>query len=659
MSQRLKSAALIVACWCTFGVLLGQQTYAVQAGQGPAGIWSHALILQLNYCLVWAAATPLVLRLGRRFPLVALVRPTDPQRTARGWRSLVVHLIAGVACALIVQSAHSLLLPRLYPRWFPPVPLSLLRRSLMSTVDYGVILYWVLLLIGQSVEYLRRSDEARVRQAQLQEELAEAQLQALRMQMHPHFLFNALNSVAALIPDEPATAEHMLTRLGELLRIYLRSSELQEITLLQEIDFLRRYLEIQKLRFEERLEVHIRLDPAAESATVPSLILQPLVENAIVHGIADRDRGGSIEIDAAVEGAELSLRVADNGSDSHEHAPAGFRQGTGLGNTRRRLERLYGSQHGFSVEALANGGICASISHSAQAPRLEAVMTVATLATIIVDDERLARKRLAQKLSKERVEVVGECESVQKALDLLAQRGADLLFLDVEMPRASGIELAKAMQMRGDREAPAIVFVTAHERYAVQAFELRACDYLLKPFSDERLRLALARVREVLHTRDRAEPAPVQSNEPSAEERTGVVLVRTASKVLRIKLESIDWIEAAGNYVNLHVGATSHLLRETITAFESRLPRGRFARIHRTAIANLDRIVEFEPMLSGDFEVLLHGGVRLRMSRTYRRRIRDLFGHSISARRRGPPSSALVSSVSSHPGRGPSHKCAS
>jgi signal transduction histidine kinase len=355
-SFRLKTAALILACWATFGVLLGEQMYALQAGQGPAAVWSHALVLQLNYCLVWAVATPAVLWMGRRFPLVAPV-----QARFALWRSLAVHLLAGICCALIVQSVHSRLLPLLYPRWFPPVPFSLLRRSLMSTVDYGSILYWVVLLTGQSVDYLRRSNETRIRQAELQEQLAEAHLQALRMQMHPHFLFNALNSVAALIPENPRAAEHMLTRLGELLRIYLRSSELQEISLAQEIDFLRRYLEIQKLRFEERLHVHIRLDPAAQTAAVPSLILQPLVENAIVHGIADRDCDGSIEIDAAAEGAQLSLRVADNGSGSQKPAPAGWREGTGLGNTRRRLERIYGPRHGFSVEALANGGTRASI----------------------------------------------------------------------------------------------------------------------------------------------------------------------------------------------------------------------------------------------------------------------------------------------------------
>ena len=268
-------------------------------------------------------------------------------------------------------------------------------------------------------------------------------------------------------------------------------------------------------------------------------------------------------------------------------------------------------------------------------------MSLRPMKTIIVDDERLARKRLSRQLSGERdVELIGECQSARQASELLARSPADLLFVDVEMPRGSGVELAQAIARTGSRQAPAIVFVTAHEQYAVRAFEVRACDYLLKPVSDERLRVALGRARELLHARGRTEQEkPVPGSriatdlagplDGAVEERAGVVLVRTASKVLRIKLDSIDWIEACGNYVTLHVGTASHLLRETITSFESQLPRGRFARIHRAAIANLDRIVAFQPMLSGDFQVLLQDGTRLKMSRTYRRRIRDLFGHSI------------------------------
>jgi len=233
-------------------------------------------------------------------------------------------------------------------------------RSAVSNVDYGCILYWIVLLIGQAFDYMRSLEHAQVRQAELQEQLAEAQLQALRMQMHPHFLFNALNSIAELIHERPHAAEHMVTSLGDLLRTYLRSSETQEVALADEVDFLRRYLEIQQVRFEERLAVAIELAPGTPTAAVPSLVLQPLVENALLHGIAEREHGGAIEIRAALRGTALVLSVTDNGPGMVETAGPPS-EGTGLRNTRRRLERIYGAGHEFSVRALAGGGTCAAI----------------------------------------------------------------------------------------------------------------------------------------------------------------------------------------------------------------------------------------------------------------------------------------------------------
>jgi two-component system LytT family response regulator len=246
------------------------------------------------------------------------------------------------------------------------------------------------------------------------------------------------------------------------------------------------------------------------------------------------------------------------------------------------------------------------------------------LKTIIVDDERLARQRLARLLLQEPdVELVSQCKSVQQARELVAQGAPDVLFVDVRMPRAGGFDLVESL---APEATPAVVFVTAFEQYAVQAFEVRACDYLLKPVVDTRLRLAVQRARELLGRRDGDE---AEDGEPVGEPQLDAVLVRTDTKVLRIRLETIDWIEAAGNYVHLYVDGKAHLLRETISAFEARLPLGRFARIHRTAIVNLDRIVAFHPTVSGDFSVTLRDGRQLRMSRTYRGRIRDLFGKSI------------------------------
>ncbi len=242
--------------------------------------------------------------------------------------------------------------------------------------------------------------------------------------------------------------------------------------------------------------------------------------------------------------------------------------------------------------------------------------------TLIVDDERLARGRLQRLLLHEPdVELVGQARNAQEARALIADAAPALLFVDVQMPRGDGFALLASLAP----PVPAVIFVTAFEQYAVQAFEVTACDYLLKPVAAARLRLAVQRARDALRGRDAADPTP-----PAAVDvRPSAVLVRTRTKVLRIGLADIDWIETAGNYVHLHVDREVYLLRETIAAFEARLPPAQFARIHRTAIVNLDRVVEFHPTISGDFSVTLRNGARLRMSRTYRGRIRDVFGNAI------------------------------
>jgi two-component system LytT family response regulator len=252
------------------------------------------------------------------------------------------------------------------------------------------------------------------------------------------------------------------------------------------------------------------------------------------------------------------------------------------------------------------------------------------MTAIVVDDERLARRRLERLLLKEPdVDVTALCENVREARRAVIQDAPDVIFADIEMPRASGFDLVDAARPGA---VPAVIFVTAYERYAVQAFDAKACDYLLKPVVEQRLRVAVQRARELVFGRggeragDATRRGPV---DPPVDARPDAVLVPCGDRTLRVPLERVDWIEAAGNYVQLHVEGAAYLLRETLAALESRLPAGRFVRIHRAVIANVDRIVAFEPTPGGDFWVTLRGGGRLRLSRTYRGQIRDVLGRSI------------------------------
>jgi signal transduction histidine kinase len=354
---RLRAVGLTVASWVLFGVLLGQQAYLIQTRQGVAGNLVHIIAHEVNYCLIWALLTPAIFRVGRAWPLVG----ATPDRPRHLGRALAVHLVASVVCALVVPVTQLTTVARLYPGWFPRPTRSDLTRALFGGVDYCFILYWIVTFLGQSLSHWRSLTEARVQKAELQEKLAAAQLQALQMQMHPHFLFNALNSVAELIHEDATAAERLVTELSELLRIYLRTSETQLVSLAQEVDFLRRYLEIQKLRFDDRLAVQITLATETQTAMVPSLILQPLVENAIVHGIADREHDGLVTIAAERQGASLVVRVADNGPGRGEPQRHPIQQGRGLRHTRARLEQLYGARHELSIEPVAGGGTVAAI----------------------------------------------------------------------------------------------------------------------------------------------------------------------------------------------------------------------------------------------------------------------------------------------------------
>lgn len=249
---------------------------------------------------------------------------------------------------------------------------------------------------------------------------------------------------------------------------------------------------------------------------------------------------------------------------------------------------------------------------------------------LIVDDEPLARDRIRRMLGGEPdIEIVGECVGGVQAVEQIEARRPTLVFLDVQMPEMSGFEVLRVISPEA---MPFVIFVTAYDRYAIQAFEFHALDYLLKPFDEERLRAALARAREEIKKRqfgnfDERVGALLGDLKPENKYVERFVL-KSIGRIYFIKTDEIDWIEAAGNYVNLHVGKENHLLRETMNNVESRLDPDRFLRIHRSTIVNIDFIRELSPLFNGDYTVTLNDDTALTLSRKYHDRLLQLFDKS-------------------------------
>jgi len=249
-----------------------------------------------------------------------------------------------------------------------------------------------------------------------------------------------------------------------------------------------------------------------------------------------------------------------------------------------------------------------------------------TIRTVIIDDERLARQRIRRMLSElPGFEVTGEFESSEQGLIFLEESQADLLFLDVQMPGMDGFALLESLSP--DR-TPMVIFVTAYDEYALRAFEVHAFDYLLKPFDQARFEKTIERARKQLGGEDRNSEKLIhllnefrQRNQEPAR-----FAIKTPGRLFFVRQEDIDWMEAADNYVNLHVGAETHLIRETMNALEQRLDSHRFLRIHRSTIVNADRIKELRPWFHGEYVVLLKDGTELTLSRTYREKILSLLG---------------------------------
>lgn len=316
---------------------------------GHVPTWWRLAIWQLLVFYVWVALTPMILWLGRRFKL----------ERSHWVRSLSAHLLLGALVSLVYLAVYTCLtsLLRIYPSW----PASLFGQFLHFTGMFfhlDLFTYGAILGIGLAADYYRRYRENQLQAAELRAQLSQAQLEALRLQLQPHFLFNTLNSIVGLIRnDENKEAIRMTTGLSDLLRHVLEHAGRPEVSLREEIEFLERYLDIQQKRFSDRLRVEMKIDRETLVAKVPSLILQPIVENAIRHGIAARNAGGAVSLSASRHSDRLRINVYNDGPT----LPPDWRiedcNGIGLENTRARIARLYGSAARLEVNNRDGRGV--------------------------------------------------------------------------------------------------------------------------------------------------------------------------------------------------------------------------------------------------------------------------------------------------------------
>jgi hypothetical protein len=337
---------LHAAAWVALALITASQGMLTYLATGGEVAVVPVLLLNLALWLPWALLSPLIFAAAERLPL-----------HGPGWRRrALAHLAFNLALAVIAA-----LLYRVLRVAIGVPPRGNYTVMLVSGLNTSLLVYWAIVAIAHATAYYRRTEERKRQTAELDRQLTQARLDALRAQIHPHFLFNTLHAIAARVRTDPRGAEDMLGTLGELLRTNLHHGPGHQVPLRQELELIDRYLGIQRVRFGDRLRVERDVDPAVLDALVPVLVLQPLVENAIEHGISHRLGGGALRIDASVRDGTLRLRVSDDGA-AEDAPPDESRWQVGLTNTRDRLRTLYGDSQSFAVSRHGAQGVVAAIT---------------------------------------------------------------------------------------------------------------------------------------------------------------------------------------------------------------------------------------------------------------------------------------------------------
>lgn len=346
-------AWVMAAPWLLCGLISTSQVYFLWPAREPEPSLLRDLAWQYPPWLYLAAAAPLVARMARRFPIG---HKTWPRHL--GWHLLAnVGLAAGYA---VVVGVAGFLFGDSY---YQTTPFAAVFGKMMAKgVQQQLFVYWLIVALVHAYDWHRKARDAELATLRLENALTQAQLEALKMQLHPHFLFNTLHAIGVLVrKQDTAGSLQMLSGLADLLRLALDNTRRQLVPLRQELDFLGRYLAIEKVRFSDRLDVRIDVAPEVLDALVPNLILQPLVENAIRHGIAPRAAAGRIEVTATRERGTLAVAIRDDGVGLPQAFCVEGCDGVGLRNVRARLGQLYPGDHKFEVTAAPSGGAAVSL----------------------------------------------------------------------------------------------------------------------------------------------------------------------------------------------------------------------------------------------------------------------------------------------------------
>ncbi len=405
--------SVVTGAWALLGVFLGSRFYLLRAFYDRPMPFPRALLYALTTTLVWAALTPLVVEVTARLARVRLPL----------WRHLLMHLLSAGCFSVVHLAVRLLILLQLRaPMVQTASRLDQFYMTLAGNLALDLMLYFTIVALWHGVGYYQRYRQRQRLASDLEARLARARLQILTTQLHPHFLFNTLHSISTLMHRDVAAADRLMARLSDLLRMTLDNVEQPLVSLKQEMEFLSGYLEIEQTRFRDRLSVEVDVEAAALEASVPNMLLQPLVENALRYAVAPRSTPGRVRIRARREGARLLLAVEDNGPGLPPGWQDPLKSGPGLANTRARLEQLYGSEQSVHLGNLAEGGlrVALSLPFSRHAERAMEAAPSATLEAEAAAGSAMAAPEPAEEEG--RAQVAAEFPLAQRRDPLLPQR---------------------------------------------------------------------------------------------------------------------------------------------------------------------------------------------------------------------------------------------